>query len=472
MQRDVRLHFIGIGGAGMSGLARYALEAGFPVSGSDRRRDPALESLAALGATVHLGHDAAHLDGADVVVISSAVPADNAELLAARERGLTVMRRGELLAELVADHPSGIAVCGTHGKGTTAGALVAMLEAAGARVGYILGAPRRATGRRAVYVTDADFLVAEVDESDRTHLAHRPAHLLVNNLEADHLDVYGSLEALVGSFESLVGRFCAERATRGGQCVLGLDGAGMTQLLERLGGGSSAAVTTCALGRAARVEGRALELLPDGTTRFSLARDGATLCEIRSALQGELNARNLVSAGALALALGVEPAVIAQAAGTYTGLVDRFDALSAAGDRLVVTDYTSHPTSIAGNLASLRSRVRGRIHAVFQPYRYSLLSYHWEAYAAALAQADVVYLAPLDAAGEAPLAGISGEALAEAIGARSASVSVRGFGALEALESAAGSALGAGEALIVFGGGPLFEMARRIAVRAGDEGHG
>jgi len=194
------LHFVGIGGAGMSSLAHYALDVGYTVSGSDMRCGARTDALVARGAQVHIGHEPAHVEGAHCVVVSSAVPHDNVEVKSARQQGIEVLKRGELLARWVNRHPKGVIVCGTHGKGTTAAALTMMLRAQGLRVGAILGAQPKGEARAAWGHPEDDVLVAEVDESDRTHLAHHPAFLLLTNLEVDHLHTYASLEALVQGF--------------------------------------------------------------------------------------------------------------------------------------------------------------------------------------------------------------------------------------------------------------------------------
>jgi UDP-N-acetylmuramate--alanine ligase len=453
LEPPARLHFVGVAGAGMSSLAIYCAQAGFIVSGSDRAaRGERARALADAGVLVWEGHDAARIVGADVVVVSSGVPTDNEEVGAARAAGVRVLRRGELLATLVAAHPQGVAVCGTHGKGTTAGALVAMLEAAGRKVSWVLGAPLRTTQVAARFVPKADAFVAEVDESDRTHLAHHPQHLLINNLEEDHLNTYGSLGALIDGFVQLLGQ-----QLQGGECVIGLYGAGVEPLrsaARRLG---RAAITTAALGGGADVRGMGLTLCDTRghITHLDLEVNGEHVCALSSPLRGELNARNLVSAAAMAHRLGVDWPSIQRAAARYEGLRDRFDQWWCDG-RLIVTDYTSHPTSMDGNLRSLRGRVKGRLHAVFQPFRYSLMGPLWGRYIDALQNADVVHLLSMDSGGEAPVAGVSSERLAQALGAAH-------YAGTEPLGAALRVDLCPDDALIVFGGGALFDMARALA---------
>jgi len=462
------VHFVGIGGAGMHALARFALAKGVTVSGSDQRPTPILDALSAAGATVFHDHAASHITP-DIgqVVYSSAIPPDNVEVCAARARDIPLSSRGAYLAGWVNAHPQGIAVCGTHGKGTCAAALIAMLEAHGARVSFVLGAPRRSDHCAALALPEDDFLVAEVDESDRTHLCHHPSHLLINNIEADHLNVYPSLADIATSFEVLYQRW---RARGRGHCVLGSDGEGMTLLLRRLSP-LDPPTTLCRwdphgdTDAAHLLDARDLNLEPDGSLTFTLTRDAAPLGRLHPALKGDLNARNLITAAAMALALGVPFATIQAAVATYDGLVDRFEERR-LGPFLFVTDYTSHPTCIAGNLRALRARVPGRIHAVFQPFRYSLLAYHWDAFATALGAADLVHLAPLDAGGEATRPEISSTALAAAVCAAGGHA-VAPYDDLSALAQGLQERLVAGDGVIVFGGGGLFTTAAAaVAARA------
>ncbi len=451
----MRLHFVGIAGAGMSSLAHFCVQAGFAVAGSDRAADgPQAHSLRDQGAIVYAGHDPAHVQGADVVVVSSAVSADNAEVRAAKDAGIAVLKRGEFLGALANDHPNTIAVCGTHGKGTTAGALVAMMEAAGWPVSWILGAPLRSTRTASRFVKDAHALVVEVDESDKTHLAHRPSHLLLTNLEADHLNNYGSLAALVESFEALI---CGQLKT-GAHCVVGLYGDGIPPLLEA-GARCGVEITTTSLDQSAHIQGHNLRLsLHTGAIEHldihHHQHPHAAFSIQNAALRGALNARNLLAASAMALALGVPPAAIQAAASHYDGLCDRFDE-RVIDDRLIVTDYTSHPTSIEGNLANLRARVKGRLYAVFQPFRYSLVSHFWDHYIAALRAADSAYILALDSGGEPPITNISSERLAALLGGLH-------FDDIPSLEAALQQALSPHDAVIIFGGGPLFGMAKQF----------
>ena len=455
----MRLHFVGIGGAGMSSLARFAHEAGYVVTGSDRRAVDPLQI--GEGVVIWRGHDPSNIVGADAVVLSSAVPEGNIERLGAARSGVPILKRGELLALFVAEHPHGVAVCGTHGKGTTSGALVTMLEAANLRVSYVLGAPMKGQGHAARCVSDADVLVAEVDESDRTHLAHRPRHLLINNLEVDHLHTYEDLGALVRDFVALLCEHFPDAPIDDqdlGSAVIGCYGEGIPPLLEAAGD-ADIPVLTCGVSpdvEHADALGR-VSYRADGT--LSVEVSGRLSGVIESPLKGALNARNLVTAAMMASTLGVSFEAIKAGAARYRGLVDRFDEFESAG-RWVVTDYTSHPTSITGNLRALRTQHEGAIHAIFQPFRYSLLDHFWSEYIDALCLADRVHVLQMDGAGEDVIEGINCARLTEALITRG-TAAVR-YHDLPSLERGIADEAQSGEVVIVFGGGPLFGMARSL----------
>jgi UDP-N-acetylmuramate--alanine ligase len=442
----------------MSSLARFALQRGLQVSGSDCGNSAEKKELRTAGARVFDEHDASQIDGADTVVISSAIPAHNVEWQAALRSGTRVLKRGELLAEWLNAHPGGIAVCGTHGKGSSASLLIDMLRAAGHRVSFVLGARRRDAFGDAHYEEDAAFFVAEVDESDRTHLAHRPRHLLLTNIEVDHLSTYACADAIIEAFEGLALAFEARRREDGlGHFVLGSYSPESDELERRLRGHCS--WRSCSTQRAAYYHGE-LE-----GAEIVLHRGGERVGAFSHPLWGELHARNVVAAAAMAMELGVGAAAVAAGLAEHRGLRDRFELLRR--EPLIVTDYSSHPTCFSANLQELRQHLpeAGRLHAVFHPYRYSLLHHFWGAYIEALSLADAVYLLPMDGAGEPPLPGIGGSELAAAL--RERGLSLCEVSQLDELHRLLASQLSASDALIVFGGGPLFELARSLAAHFG-----
>lgn len=460
-----RLHFIGIAGAGMSALAFYLLAAGYDVRGSDCRLSPVLEDLAAKGAVIYTCQEASHLKDADWVIYSSAVPADNPERVEARRRGIEEVQRGALLAYLSNAHPHSIAVCGTHGKGTTAGAILAMVEAAKWRCSYILGAPVLGQTSASHYESDSEVFIVEVDESDRTHLFHRPSILLLNNVEVDHLNEYKDLDDIVESFKTLI----VDCLNSDCQVVFQVDGIGSPPLAESLKPHSHLYFALWEPD-SAKINTRDSSLFwtqtinrgDTGNYRFYVQSGGMEALLLAPRLGGLANAHNIFSAACVAKRLGLSDDAIREGSETYEGLNDRCQTwLNEDKDIELVTDYASHPTSIRYDIAWKRSGNR-QIIAVFQPYRYSLMSHHWEALIESLATADCVMLAPLDPCGEIANEGIS--SLHMARGIEELGTKASAFDSLEELELAISESLTAQDCLMVFGGGAIFDMGRRLVL--------
>ncbi|MGI5828920.1 MAG: UDP-N-acetylmuramate--L-alanine ligase [Bradymonadia bacterium] len=454
-----RLHFIGIAGAGMSSLARYMLEAGYDVRGSDCRDGEALAELRGAGARVYTTQVAENLGDADCVIYSSAIPVQNPERAEAQRRGIAI-KRGHFLAKITQAHPCSIAVCGTHGKGTTAGAILAICQSAKLRTSYILGAPIKGEPRAARYVQNAEYLIVEVDESDRTHELHRPSYLLINNIEADHLNVYGSLQKIVDSFAELI-KNCLAHGTR---ILFQYDGVGAADLLKQIPKSPHLYLAIWShKGSTEPIDwdftASHKELKPSGLIDFRLQARDAQI-PIRPALGGLSNAYNLFAAASLAKLLGIAPQHITSALAHYPGLIDRCQhSRNDARQISLVTDYASHPTSIKNDIL-WQKQYEQRVIAVFQPYRYSLCTHHWHELAQSLALADHIALAPLDPAGEAHVEGISSDALALKIQALGRDAYA--FPSMRALEEHLAAILQANDCLLIFGGGPIFEMGHRL----------
>lgn len=456
-----RVHFIGIGGAGMSSLARYMLRAGYDVRGSDCRENAEVEELRGMGAQIFSSQSAEHLADAQLVAYSSAIGSTNPELVEAIARGIAI-KRGALLARITEAHQCGVAVCGTHGKGTTAGALVAMCQCAGLRTSYILGAPIKGQKQSSEYIEDAQLLVVEVDESDRTHEYQRPAFLLINNIEADHLNVYGGLTQIVESFAQLTVQ-CLSRHTK---VLFQSDGVGAKDLLEKLPKHQNLYLASweengAPAGRSAWdfYAGNKRES-DNGEYCFDLHAPSGDSMQLCPFLGGLSNAHNLFAAASLALLLGISQPDIAKAAAQYPGLVDRCShARNAERQLSLVTDYASHPTCIKNDIL-WQKQYKQRVIAIFQPYRYSLCAHHWEAYINNLALADVVMLAPIDGGGESAIAGISSELLAARL--RKRGVQAYACESMQNLEEELGRFVRANDCMLIFGGGPIFDVGRRV----------
>ena len=401
--RQCKVHFIGIGGAGMSGLAQLLLSRGIAVSGSDLAASAATERLAALGATVYIGHDGAHItaEAPDEVVVSSAVPPGNPELAAARERGVPVVHRGELLARLMQDRV-GIAVAGTHGKTTTTSMIALCLLRAGLDPTIAIGGDLPDIGSNARAGQGPHF-VAEADESDRSFLLLRPHIAVVTNIEADHLENYRSTAAIVEAFREFAVRVPAD-----GLVVLGADdpnAAGLAPL--------PAPVVTYAVHRPADYTVRDVELAGFGSRAVVLER-GEPLGELELRVPGMHNIANALAAIAVGRYLGVEFPALAAALAGFRGAKRRFEVMGEERGILVIDDYAHHPTEIRATLAAAR-QLRRRVVAVFQPHRYTRTHFLGDELARSFDDADRVVLTDIYAASEQPIPGVTVERLFAAV---------------------------------------------------------
>ncbi len=392
------LHFMGIGGVGMCGLAEVLLAEGHRVSGCDLADSERTRRLAGLGVSVQRGHDPDHLEGVDVLVVSSAVPAASPELAAARARGVPVARRAELLAELMRGR-RGVAVAGTHGKTTTTALIGHLLAAAGADPTVIVGGRAHGLGAHARRGT-GPLLVCEADEFDRSFLELAPEVAVITNLEAEHLDCYGDEEALTEAFAAF-----ANRCSVFGAVLLCADDPGAWGLRGRL------RRRVVGYGRSAAAELR-LEIVDAGPagTRFVVGRSGRVLGEVRLRLPGAFNALNAVAAIGAGLELGFDFATLAAACADFRGVARRFELRGERAGVTVVDDYAHHPTELAAVLGAARQALPGRrLVAVFQPHLYSRTRDFAPGFAAALLGAEVAVVLPIYPARERPIDGVSSQ---------------------------------------------------------------
>lgn len=408
----MRAHFVAIGGAGMSVIAELMLAQGVQVSGSDRADSPVLERLAALGATVHVGHDAAQVAGADVVVVSTAIRPDNPEVVAAREQGIEVIHRSEALARAAREQDF-VAVAGAHGKTTTSAMLALALADLGADPSYAIGAQLRGRGSGG-HLGGGGVFVAEADESDGSFLAYHPRVAVVTNIEPDHLDHYGTAEAVHQAFADF-----AARIVPGGLLVACTDDPGAASLARhaaaqgtRVLGYGSAGVDDL---RQVRIE---IDELGAAGSTAQLVDTGATHgpTALTLAVPGEHNVYNATAAWCAGRELGAEPEALAGALGTFTGTARRFeDHGSAAGVR-VVDDYAHHPTEVAALLATAR-RVAGsgRVLVLFQPHLFSRTEAFAGAFADALRAADALVLTAIYPAREEPRPEVTSALIADRV---------------------------------------------------------
>ncbi len=413
MRRIQRVHFVGIGGAGMSGIAEVLVNQGFTVSGSDLVESRATRHLRDLGATVHQGHAAGHVTGADVLVVSSAVAAANPELLAARELRIPVVPRAEMLAELMRFR-RGIAVAGTHGKTTTTSLTASLLAEAGEDPTFVIGGLLNAWGSNA-RLGEGRYLVAEADESDGSFLLLQPVVALVTNIDRDHLDAYEQ------SFDNLRKAFLEflHHLPFYGAAVLCLDDPVVAEMLSSV----TRAVVTYGLAEQADV--RATDVRQQGRMmHFQAHLPGRPEpLAVSLNLPGVHNVRNALGAMAIAWELGLDLPAITPSLAAFQGVGRRFAEVGQfalpKGEVMVVEDYGHHPSELSATIAAARAGwPERRIVVVFQPHRYSRTRDLFDEFSQVLASGDAVVLTDVYAAGEDPIAGIDSGALCQSIRAR------------------------------------------------------
>jgi UDP-N-acetylmuramate--alanine ligase len=402
-----RVHFIGIGGAGLSGIARIMLARGITVSGSDARESATLAALTALGATCHVGHDAANVVGADTVVVSTAVREDNPEVLAARELGLRLLPRSAALSAVMAGRRV-IAVAGTHGKTTTTSLLTVALQHCGADPSFAIGGELNESGSNAHDGT-GELFVAEADESDGAFLVYSPYAAVVTNVEADHLDNYGTVEAYRAAFESFHGNI-----DRAGFMVACIDDPGAADLAEHA---AATGLEVIRVGESAQADVRALDLEFLGNrSRFEVVAGGRRLGSVELQIPGRHYVLDALGALAAAMRLGYAFADVARGLEAFTGTRRRMEFKGEAAGVRVYDSYAHHPQEIAGDLQAARSLAgEGRVVVAFQPHMVSRTKAFGEEMGRALGAGDEVVVMDIYLAREDPEPGVSGALVAAAV---------------------------------------------------------
>jgi UDP-N-acetylmuramate--alanine ligase len=444
-RRIQRVHFVGIGGIGMCGLAELLYNQGYHVSGSDLREGPTVARLRALGVQVAIGHEAAHVGRADVVVYSSAVRATNPELVEAERGKIPVIPRAEMLAELMRlQH--GIAVAGTHGKTTTTSLIAHVLDAAGLDPTAVIGGRVLAPGTdpTGARIGRGEFLVAEADESDGSFLRLMPVVSVITNIDPEHLDHYGSYDALRDAFV----RF-ANQVPFWGVSILCLDHPGVQAILPRM----TRRITTYGFAHQADFVATDVETAGWGM-RFGVRHRGEKLGDVRLHIPGRHNVANALATLCVALELDVPFALAAEALEGFVGIERRFETKGIARGIRVVDDYGHHPAEICATLAAARGVHDGRIVVVFQPHRFTRTRDLFDDFATAFIDADVLLLTEIYAAGEEKIPGVEARALAEAVRAHGHR-DVRFVADLEDVPAALAPDLLAGDLVVTLGAGSI-----------------
>jgi UDP-N-acetylmuramate--alanine ligase len=393
------VHVVGVGGAGMSAIATVLVRMGHTVSGSDLKESAGLERLRSLGVRVHVGHRAENISGADAVTISTAVPATNPEVVAAAEHRVPVLSRADMLAAIATCRRT-VAVSGTHGKTTTSSMLALALREAGMQPSFIVGGELNEIGGGAAW-EDGDWFVVEADESDGTFLELAPEAVVVTNVDADHLDHYGTFDAIVTAFDRFIGDAPGPR-------VVCADNPTAAHLAARHGAST--------YGTAPEADYR-IEVLTAGRagSRFVVHHGGEPIAQVHLPIPGLHNARNATAALVTASLLGADVDAAVAALGRYAGVARRFQLRGERDGVTFVDDYAHNPGKVEAVLAAAATGGWRRVVCVFQPHRYSRTEALWREFGDAFVDADLLVLTDVYAAGEAPRPGVTGRLLVHSV---------------------------------------------------------
>ncbi len=408
MYKKQHIHFVGIGGIGMSGLAQVLLTLGYSVSGSDLRSTGITKKLAASGATIYQGHRPENILGADVVVVSSAIKEDNPELLAARSQAIPIIPRAEMLGELMRFKRFGIAVAGAHGKTSTTSMVASVLKEAGFDPTVIIGGKVNGMGTNAHWGS-GEFLVAEADESDGSFLRLTPSLVVVTNIDREHLDFYSGIEEIEDSFVKFM-----DKIPFYGVAIACGDDEALGRVLSR------SKKRHLIYGTSSGCELRAYNIAFVGLSAvFDVEFRGEFLGTVRLNVPGIHHVRNALAAVAVGIELDVPFDVIKDGLLDYNGVGRRFEVLGQENGIKIVDDYAHHPTEIKATLAAARSAwPDNRLVVLFEPHRYTRTQMLMDEFASAFSDADEVWLTEIYPASESAIVGVSGQRLARVIGDR------------------------------------------------------
>ena len=459
------IHFVGIGGSGMSGIAEVLLNLGYRISGSDMSSNAATRRLSELGALVKQGHDSDHVAGADCIVTSTAVKGDNPEVIAARSRRIPVVPRALMLAELM-KLKQGIAIAGTHGKTTTTSLVASVLAKAGMDPTFVIGGRLNSAGANA-RLGSGDYIVVEADESDASFLNLSPMMAVITNIDADHMETYGhDFSRLKQSFVDF-----SQRLPFYGAAVLCVDDPGVRSIMPMI---SKPIIT---YGFSPESQFRAINVVADnGKMRFGVRREGSTALEVVLNLPGEHNVLNALAAIAIGDELGADDEAIVTALSEFNGVGRRFQRYGempvtgkdkSSGTFTLIDDYGHHPVEMAATLAAARGAFVGRrIVLAFQPHRFTRTRDLFEDFVKVLASTDVVLLSEIYSAGEAPIVAADGRALTRAIRV-AGKVEPVFVEEIAAMPQAIIDTAQAGDVVITMGAGTIGGVAAQVRERLG-----
>ncbi|WP_284637876.1 UDP-N-acetylmuramate--L-alanine ligase [Paenibacillus silviterrae] len=451
MNTAEHIHFIGIGGYGMSAIAKVMLEMGYQVSGSDLAQQELTEKLVAKGAQVFIGHEAQNVKGADVVVYSTALSKDNVEMVAAEELNIPILHRSQMLARLM-NAKKGIAVAGAHGKTTTSSMIALVLEKTGTDPTFIIGGEIMNVGSNAK-AGKGDWVVAEADESDGSFLQYQPLIALVNNIEADHLENYD------GSFENLKKAYAQflSQVKEDGKAVVCKDDAFLQEMIPQI----KSEVITYGIDTDADVIARNIEL-GDRKVAFEVVRNGTPLGTIQLSVPGRHNVYNAMATLITCMEAGLTFQQVADAITDFRGAKRRFQVLGEVDDILVIDDYAHHPTEIEATIQAAKATGK-RIIAVFQPQRYTRTYFLFEQFSRAFPDADEVIITDIySPAGEKQIEGITSAKLVELI-RQNSNTNVSYIPTKEEVQSYLLRHVQSGDLVITMGAGDIWKAAHGLA---------
>ena len=453
--RTKRIHFVGIGGIGMSGIAEVLLNLGFEVSGSDLRRSEITRNLEKLGAVIYDKHEAKNVQNADVVVYSSAVPATNPELLEAKTNAVPTIPRTEMLAELMR-LKFAVTVAGSHGKTTTTSLISSVLACGGLDPTVVVGGKLKALGSNA-RLGDSRYVVAEADESDGKFVQLPSSIAVITNIDLEHLDFYPDLEAIKDGFVEY-----AARVPFYGSVVLCVDDPNVISIMPRI----RKRKISYSLGDDADLQGTMVQKGQTGW-RFEIRLQKKLLGEVRIGIPGEHHVRNALAAAAVGLELDIPFEAVKKGIETFEGVGRRFELKGVVSDVTVVDDYGHHPTEIAATIRAARENFGKRVIVFFQPHRYSRTQALADQFGGCFDGADAVFMTDVYAAGEEPIPGVSSDLIAEKV-KKSGPIKVFRVDSMEALVEKAIPHLKEGDLVLTLGAGDIY-LAGELLLRRLDK---
>lgn len=443
------IHFVGIGGIGMSGIAEILLNLGFTVSGSDLEKSPITERLARRGAKIRIAHAAKNVAGSDVVVISSAIAAGNPEVAAARKKGIPVIQRASMLGELMRFR-TGIAVAGAHGKTTTTSLIGAVLQEAGLDPTIIVGG-RVKSLKTNVRLGQGELLVAEADESDGSFVHLTPVFGIITNIDAEHLDFYGNIDAIYDAFVEF-----SRRVPFYGAIFCCIDDPRVRTVLPRI----ERRIVTYGLGADAEVRGEIIESGPGGSS-FSYTVRGKRRGRLHLRIPGYHNVLNALGVCALAEELDIASRHLREAFAAFQGVARRFEIKGERGGVLFVDDYGHHPTEIAATIRTARENFKRRIVVVFQPHRYTRTRDLHDRFGECFRGADELFVTDIYPAGERAIAGVTGELVYRAV-MREGEPRVSYVPRWDDLVSTVRASIRPGDLVVTLGAGNIYKLGETL----------